>query len=450
MNEKLFELADSDKAKHVEGRLRAIVEDAAKKVAKAEDRLEAAIEYRDATASTLAEFLLLMAPSVPAAPSNTEVAVAAVDKLIERNEEQPDGPKHATFMPKEHVLVTDLNNQYGISLIPAMCRQSEVLFVTHDGAVKTAITRAYADEAGFRLRDSGHAAGSTNEGVQDSLGRVQCLTEEYCDSNLSGYCTAPFTCQDHMAAAQKAAQEENAKAKSSAAEIIQERVDAIVARGGHVQGGKARLIKAHAAGGDFTKVVRDEWGTGGFADFQDDGTHPISVDFSPKGLRLKTVDEPHVERKLTWTEVANITGRLINEGVIAEDDNLCPACQGDGRIPDKSGGGHHGTCPECKGTGKWMQDVAEAAPSSKDGYLFPVEIANLVSQAESGLSAHTHGEPRFDLAITNGEARMTVAGDTDGALLDATVMAIEDEADCAFGAPQRVGELMVYVGACDR
>lgn len=29
----------------------------------------------------------------------------------------------------------------------------------------------------------------------------------------------------------------------------------------------------------------------------------------------------------------------------------CPACHGDGRIPDRSGGGHHGVCPVCKGSG---------------------------------------------------------------------------------------------------
>lgn len=32
--------------------------------------------------------------------------------------------------------------------------------------------------------------------------------------------------------------------------------------------------------------------------------------------------------------------------------DTCEACKGDGRIPDASGGGHHGTCPECGGTGK--------------------------------------------------------------------------------------------------
>ena len=28
---------------------------------------------------------------------------------------------------------------------------------------------------------------------------------------------------------------------------------------------------------------------------------------------------------------------------------VCPSCQGDGRISDKTGGGHHGVCPECLG-----------------------------------------------------------------------------------------------------
>lgn len=37
--------------------------------------------------------------------------------------------------------------------------------------------------------------------------------------------------------------------------------------------------------------------------------------------------------------------------VVHRDRELCSSCQGDGRIPDKSGGGHHGTCPECQGTG---------------------------------------------------------------------------------------------------
>lgn len=34
-----------------------------------------------------------------------------------------------------------------------------------------------------------------------------------------------------------------------------------------------------------------------------------------------------------------------------EEPPSCPACDGDGRIPDKTGGGHHGTCKTCGGTG---------------------------------------------------------------------------------------------------
>lgn len=33
------------------------------------------------------------------------------------------------------------------------------------------------------------------------------------------------------------------------------------------------------------------------------------------------------------------------------DTWTCPACDGDGRIPDKTGGGHHGVCKTCGGSG---------------------------------------------------------------------------------------------------
>ena len=33
------------------------------------------------------------------------------------------------------------------------------------------------------------------------------------------------------------------------------------------------------------------------------------------------------------------------------DTATCSACDGDGRIPDRSGGGHHGRCPACEGSG---------------------------------------------------------------------------------------------------
>lgn len=35
------------------------------------------------------------------------------------------------------------------------------------------------------------------------------------------------------------------------------------------------------------------------------------------------------------------------------DSPICPACRGDGRTPDKTGGGHHGTCSACGGSG-WV------------------------------------------------------------------------------------------------
>jgi len=30
---------------------------------------------------------------------------------------------------------------------------------------------------------------------------------------------------------------------------------------------------------------------------------------------------------------------------------LCPSCGGEGRVKDKTGGGHHGTCKTCGGKG---------------------------------------------------------------------------------------------------
>ena len=36
--------------------------------------------------------------------------------------------------------------------------------------------------------------------------------------------------------------------------------------------------------------------------------------------------------------------------VTIEVARVCPECRGDGRIPDESGGGHHGTCKFCGGS----------------------------------------------------------------------------------------------------
>jgi hypothetical protein len=43
-----------------------------------------------------------------------------------------------------------------------------------------------------------------------------------------------------------------------------------------------------------------------------------------------------------------VTGEVAQTPVVGWE---CPACRGDGRIPDKTGGGHHGTCKTCHGTG---------------------------------------------------------------------------------------------------
>ena len=53
--------------------------------------------------------------------------------------------------------------------------------------------------------------------------------------------------------------------------------------------------------------------------------------------------------------------------VVLEDSPLwmqCPVCDGDGRQPDKSGGGHHGTCEECQGLG-CVECEARAEEGSK-------------------------------------------------------------------------------------
>ena len=42
---------------------------------------------------------------------------------------------------------------------------------------------------------------------------------------------------------------------------------------------------------------------------------------------------------------------------MSADFAVCPECQGDGRILDKSGGGHHGKCKTCLGTGTVPSDL---------------------------------------------------------------------------------------------
>jgi hypothetical protein len=56
--------------------------------------------------------------------------------------------------------------------------------------------------------------------------------------------------------------------------------------------------------------------------------------------------------------IASITHRVTTDKsdprvVVCVEEVVapCPACDGDGRIPDKTGGGHHGVCKTCAGTG---------------------------------------------------------------------------------------------------
>jgi len=41
---------------------------------------------------------------------------------------------------------------------------------------------------------------------------------------------------------------------------------------------------------------------------------------------------------------------------------VCPECLGDGRIADRSGGGHHGVCKRCGG--RRVVDVGSSQPGS--------------------------------------------------------------------------------------
>ncbi len=85
----------------------------------------------------------------------------------------------------------------------------------------------------------------------------------------------------------------------------------------------------------------------------------------------------------------------------------CPACAGDGRIPDKTGGGHHGRCPECLGTG--VEIVVNAAPR----YLIHVDDQTSISRVDketacywwelmegsSGKPYWSRGKKRYDDVI---------------------------------------------------
>jgi hypothetical protein len=137
---------------------------------------------------------------------------------------------HPAFDPKVHVACRDLDNQYGVALIPAMCRQSELFMLDCDGTPVSAVTKAYADEAGFRLTGTLIAAGSTNGGVQDSAHHVQCLSDIGCKSQLTGYCMAEYTCGKHLSAMQKLADAANAETEADQGRMFAAEVDVFVTK----------------------------------------------------------------------------------------------------------------------------------------------------------------------------------------------------------------------------
>lgn len=239
--------------------------------------------------------------------------------VIETHAPASKFPQHVTFTPSVHVLCTDLDNQYGTPLIPAMCRTTEVLMTNHNGAVKSCITKAYADEAGFRLKGTLIAAGSTNGGVQDSAHRVQCLTDTHCGNRLRGYCMAESTCEHHESAAQKAADEANAPKE----EVTEADIDAVLIRGPHVVDANKRILAAYnATFGErqrrsFEDVLKREYGEGGGSIQMVDGSWGSSW-HNAKGLRITL--NSGTERLLKWGEVATRTAKLIDEGRIASSE----------------------------------------------------------------------------------------------------------------------------------
>jgi hypothetical protein len=89
---------------------------------------------------------------------------------------------------------------------------------------------------------------------------------------------------------------------------------------------------------------------------------------------------------------------LASEGVIVNEDDVrmtCPGCGGDGRIPDKTGGGHHGSCLRCGGSGWGDPFVLVAWPDNPD--MQTTEVGPLTRYGELAadfLSSLKTGDPR--------------------------------------------------------
>lgn len=230
----------------------------------------------------------------------------AAEAPVER--EEPD--RGAVFDPAVHVLVRDLDNQHGIPLIPAMCSTKELLSLTDAMRNETvpAITKAYADKAGFRLKGTLLAAGSTNGGVQDSFHHVQCVSDTHCPSRLTGYCMAEYTCGNHVSAAQQRADEANAPKE----EVTDADIEAVLTRGPNVVDANKRILAAYGTNKAFADVLKHEYGEGGGSAQLADGFWG-STWHNAKGLRVSRGD---AERLLKWGQVATWTARLIAEGRI--------------------------------------------------------------------------------------------------------------------------------------
>jgi hypothetical protein len=104
---------------------------------------------------------------------------------------------------------------------------------------------------------------------------------------------------------------------------------------------------------------------------------PVGEFTRPSELVADYLAEAHVEEpvafyEVSWSEDAGSVLLPMDEPIPGEyygqtlyvdrrDDIVnCPTCDGDGRQPDKSGGGHHGTCKTCGGLGMALPAGDEA------------------------------------------------------------------------------------------
>ncbi len=88
----------------------------------------------------------------------------------------------------------------------------------------------------------------------------------------------------------------------------------------------------------------------------------LGVTFAAGGEEVVVCEPPEVDP--VTGEVAANTGEKMEQGEVAPTvsttaERTCPECAGDGRLPDKTGGGRH-RCRECDGTGKIL--VAKVTP----------------------------------------------------------------------------------------